>query len=215
MANKEYIYGSEPDAEVYVPGRKTYKRPQGMLWADNPGDLVDGFYVPDGVEVGANSVDLPSFIILSDDNRGDIQFSPQRIEQRKRMINGRMRSYHVADKLQISTSWQMLPSRSSNKRPDFDTTTGLPASLTEMYTTDGGAGGNELLEWYENHKGPFWVYLAYDKYKAFGDDDAAYLHMGQYNQVIEMYISNFSYTVKKRGSTNLDMWDINVTLEEA
>lgn len=205
MASKDYVYS----------GRKQYSRPQGMLWADNPGDIVDGFYVPDGVEVGANSVDLPSFIILSDDNRGDIQFSPQRIEQRKRMINGRMRSYHVADKLQISTSWQMLPSRSSNMRPDFDTTTGLPASLAEMYTTDGGAGGNELLEWYENHKGPFWVYLAYDKYKAFGDDDAAYLHMGQYNQVLEMYISNFSYTVKKRGSTNLDMWDINVTLEEA
>ncbi len=205
MASKDYVYS----------GRKQYSRPQGMLWADNPGDIVDGFYVPDGVEVGANSVDLPSFIILSDDNRGDIQFSPQRIEQRKRMINGRMRSYHVADKLQISTSWQMLPSRSSNMRPDFDTTTGLPTNLAEMYTTDGGAGGNELLEWYENHKGPFWVYLAYDKYKAFGDDDAAYLHMGQYNQVIEMYISNFSYTVKKRGSTNLDMWDINVTLEEA
>ncbi len=205
MASKDYVYS----------GRKQYSRPQGMLWADNPGDIVDGFYVPDGVEVDANSVDSPSFIILSDDNRGDIQFSPQRIEQRKRMINGRMRSYHVADKLQISTSWQMLPSRSSNMRPDFDTTTGLPTNLAEMYTTDGGAGGNELLEWYENHKGPFWVYLAYDKYKAFGDDDAAYLHMGQYNQVIEMYISNFSYTVKKRGSTNLDMWDINVALEEA
>jgi hypothetical protein len=205
MASKDYIYS----------GRKKYARPQAMLWADNPGTIVDGFYVPDGVEYGADSLDAPEFLILSDDNRSDIQFTPQRIEQRKRMVNGRMRSYHVADKLTVSTSWSMLPSRSSDIRPDFSTTTGLPSDLAYMYTSDGGAGGNELLEWYENHKGSFWVYLAYDKYKAFGDDDAAYLHMGQYNQVIEMYISNFSYTIKQRGSTNLDMWDISVTLEEA
>jgi hypothetical protein len=205
MATKDYIYS----------GRKQYARPQGMLWADNPGTIVDGFYVPEGVEYGADSVDAPEFIILSDDNRGDIQFTPQRIEQRKRMVNGRMRSYHVADKLTITTSWQMLPSRSSDIRPDFNTTTGAPSELAYMYTSDGGAGGNELLDWYENHKGSFWVYLAYDKYKAFGNDDAAYLHIGQYNQVVEMYISNFSYTVKKRGSTNLDMWDVSVTLEEA
>jgi hypothetical protein len=205
MASKDYIYS----------GRKQYARPQGMLWADNPGTTVDGFYVPDGVEYGADSLEIPEFIVLTDDNRSEIQFSPQRIEQRKRMVNGRMRSYHIADKLQISTSWQMIPSRSSNKKPNFDTSTGLASPLVEMYTSDGGAGGNEILDWYENHKGSFWVYLAYDKYKAFGDDDAAYGNMGKYNQVIEMYISNFSYTTKKRGSTNLDLWDINVTLEEA
>ena len=205
MASKDYIYS----------GRKQYARPQGMLWADNPGTTVDGFYVPDGVEYGADSLEIPEFIVLTDDNRSDIQFTPQRIEQRKRMVNGRMRSYHIADKLQISTSWSMIPSRSSNKKPNFDTTTGLASSLVDMYTSDGGAGGNEILDWYENHKGSFWVYLAYDKYKEFGDDDAAYGNIGKYNQVLEMYISSFSYTTKKRGSTNMDMWDINVTLEEA
>jgi hypothetical protein len=100
-------------------------------------------------------------------------------------------------------------------RPNFDTTTGLPSALAYNYTTDGGAGGAELKDWYDNHKGSFWVYLAYDNYRAFGSDDAAYLHMGQYVEVKEMYISSFSYTVKKRGSTDIDMWDISVTLEEA
>lgn len=204
MATKDYIYS----------GRKQYARPQGMLWADNPGTTEDGFYVPDGDENWVGST-MPNFIVLSDDNRGDIQVTPQRIEQRKRMVNGRMRSYHVADKLQISTSWQMIPSRASNLKPEFNSTTGLPSDLASMYTSDGGAGGNELLDWYENHKGSFWVYLAYDKYTNFGHEDAAYANIGKYNQVIEMYISNFTYTIKKRGSTNMDMWDINVTLEEA
>jgi hypothetical protein len=202
MASKDYIYS----------GRKKYSRPQAMLWADNPGTIVDGFFVPTGDEVGSASGDTQDFLILSDDNRSDIQFSPQRIEQRKRMVNGRMRSYHVADKLNISTSWSMLPSRSSGSRPDFNEN-GVTAN--EMYTTDGGAGGNEILEWYENHKGSFWVYLAYDKYTAFGNDDAAYAHMKQYTQVVEMYISNFSYTVKQRGANNMDLWDISVSLEEA
>jgi hypothetical protein len=41
-----------------------------------------------------------------------------------------------------------------------------------------------------------------------------YNKLGRYNQVIEMYISDFSYTVNKRGGTNFDFWDISVSLEE-
>ena len=61
-------------------------------------------------ETAASLVD--QFLILSDHNRGELQFSPIRIEQRQRTVNGRMRSYHIAAKLTISTSWDMLPSRS-------------------------------------------------------------------------------------------------------
>ena len=155
-----------------------------------------------------------NFIILSDDNRGDIQFSPQRIEQRKRMVNGRMRSYHIADKLQLSVSWQMLPSRSFFRDPDFDTDGSTSLLRSQTHTTDGGAGGVEMLEWYENHKGPFWVFLSYDKYTNFPKGDDKYGHLSQYSQIIEMYISNFSYSIQKRGGTNYDFWNISVTLEE-
>jgi hypothetical protein len=89
----------------------------------------------------------------------------------------------------------MLPSRASDGKANFNSTTGLPSDIVYMYTSDGGAGGNEILDWYENHKGSFWVYLAYDKYTNFGHEDAAFQNMGNYNQVIEMYISNFSYSV--------------------
>jgi hypothetical protein len=153
------------------------------------------------------------FITLSDHNRGSIDFSPQRIETRQRMINGRMRSYHIADKLVISTSWSMLPSRSYALKPNFNEE-GVASTPGLEYTADGGAGGAELLEWYNNHQGPFWVFLAYDNYPLFGSDNAAYGHLGQYNQIIEMYISDFSYSVKKRGGSNHDLWDIQVTLEE-
>lgn len=203
----------------YILGRQQYQRPQALLFADNPGTIIDGFYVPDGVEIGSSS-HSGNFLILSDDNRSSIDFTTNRIEQRKRTINGKMRSFHIADKLGISMSWKMLPSRSHSLLPKFDSVTGLNsqtgANFTE-YTTDGGAGGNELLDWYENNKGSFWVYLAYDKYSNFSSDSESseYSHLRQYNQIVEMFISNFDYSVQKRGGTNHDMWDISISLEEA
>jgi hypothetical protein len=208
---------------AYMSGRKKYSRPQAMLWSENSGTLVSGLYVPNGLEVGQDpgsetdeSV-YNQFLILSDDNRSSIDFSNNRIETRERMINGRMRSYHIADKLTISTSWQMLPSRSYFTVPDFNPTTGISphaGSNNLEYTSDGGAGGVELLDWYENHQGPFWVYLAYDKYSNFGKESDAYAHLPQYNQLLQMYFSDFSYSVVKRGGSNFDFWNISVTLEE-
>lgn len=222
----------------YMSGRKKYSRPQAMLWADNPGRLDNGFYIPNGLEIGQES-STNDFIILSDDNRAEINFSPTRIERRERMINGRMRSYHIADKLNISTSWNMLPSRSFSTLPLFDSNgrpTGLVSSIDhdnnnatpdkivgpagspyykdQQYTTDGGAGGVELLDWYNNHSGSFWVYLSYDNYKSFGDDAAAYNNLPKYSQIIEVFFADFQYSVVKRGNSNYDFWNISVSLEE-
>jgi len=211
---------------AYLKGRTKYQRPQAMLWANNPGSVVlfDGdqqsYYVPNGLEIGSidnNGDDNYSgneFIILSDDNRKDIDFKPERIEKRERTINGRMRSYHIADKLSISTSWEMLPSRSASLTPSFDSSTGLASTTPLMYTTDGGAGGVELLDWYQNNTGSFWVYLSYDKYSNFGKSDAAYGNLGKYSQVVEVFFSSFEYSIVKRGGSNHDFWNVSVTLEE-
>lgn len=202
-------------SSAYMAGRKKYGRPQAMLWADSPGTIENGLYIPNNLEVSAaNSGQLGNqFIALSDDNRQPIDFSVERIEKRERMINGRMRSYHIADKLSISTSWQRLPSRAFALDPNFDEN-GIPDADSFKYTTDGGAGGVEMLDWYEKHQGSFWVFLAYDKYSTFGNDDAAYAHLPHYNQVIEMFFSDFSYSVEKRGTSTHDFWNISVTLEE-
>lgn len=225
---------------AYLQGRKKYGRPQAMLWSENAGTLKDGIYVPYGYEINADTGSetdtslFDQFIILSDDNREAIQMSPTRIEKRERMINGRMRSYHIADKLTISTSWRMLPSRSYDFSPNFGSdgistlrnpgeraTTASPASVTgrqtnlsQQYTSDGGAGGVELLDWYENHKGSFWVFLSYDKYSNFDNTESPYSHLPQYNQLVEVFFSDFKYTVVKRGASNYDFWDVDITLEE-
>lgn len=227
----------------YISGRKKYGRPQAMLWSDYQPTVESGIYVPEGFEVGQDTTStnldlLDSFIILSDDNRDKLDFSFERIEKRERMINGRMRSYHIADKLTLSTSWTMLPSRSFIKSPEFNESGqasslvsaldadnnpatadnvvrpfGSPYYVDQQYTTDGGAGGVDILDWYEKHTGPFWVYLAYDKHTNF-EGQTKYQKLGQYNDAIEMYIADFSYSVVKRGGTNYDLWDISVTLEE-
>jgi len=206
---------------AYLTGRRRYARPQGILWANNAGTLSNGLYVPNGIEVGATTAEtdpdlLDQFIILSDHNRGDMQFNTERIEQRQRTINGRMRSYHIADKLNISVSWDMLPSRGYAGLPGYSETTGISPDrrTADEYTADGGAGGGEILDWYENHQGPFWMYLSYDKYKNFEGTQAQYQNLNKYNQIIQVYFADFSYTVVKRGGTNHDLWNISVSLEE-
>jgi hypothetical protein len=127
-----------------------------------------------------------------------------------------MRSYHVADKLSMSVSWNMLPSRAYYYNPGFDTTDGksdMYKDINAEYTSVGGAGGLELLDWYENHQGPFWMYLAYDKHNNFSGVDE-YNHLGQYNQIIQVYFADFNYSVVKRGGNNHDLWNISVNLEE-
>jgi hypothetical protein len=207
---------------AYITGRKRYQRPQAVLWSDNAGTLSNGLYVPNGYEVGADVPEgtdsslIDQFLILSDHNRGDISITPQRIEQRQRTINGRMRSYHIADKLIFTWSWNLLPSRAFYQNAEFDPDTGISPyqNNTQEFTADGGAGGVEILDWYQNHTGPFWMYLAYDKYSNFGTDNAAFGHLAQYNQIVEVYFADFNYSIVKRGGNNFDLWNISVSLEE-
>ncbi len=231
---------------VYLQGRKKYARPQALLFANNPGvvELVESepYHVPEGYDILSGQQSDDVFMILSDDNREPLDFRIERIEKRERMINGRMRSYHVADKRTLTVTWNMLPSRGFSVFPSFNengaatslvtsvdhdnnsntpnkpvTPIGSPFYKDQQYTTDGGAGGVEILDWYENNKGPFWVYLAYDKYNQAGTIQSQAVNLNtlpKYNQVIEMFFSDFSYSVVKRGGSNHDFWNVSFTLEE-
>jgi hypothetical protein len=198
----------------YMAGRKTYARPQALLFSNNPGSLVEGKYLPTGDEVSTQGSSNEDFIILSDHNRGPLSFGVQRIENRQRTVNGRMRSYWIADKRTLNVSWTLLPSRSYSLEPNFSSNTGLPTGIGTEYTVDGGAGGAELLDWYQNHNGTFYVFVAYDKLNV-NAGDTEYAKLGQYAEVLEMYITDFSWDVQKRGGTNYDMWDVSISLEEA
>jgi len=193
--------------EQYIINRKVYKRPQAMVLSDNPGIETAAGWTPEGEE-------FVDFIVLSDHNRSTIKISPERIATRKRMINGRMRSYWVADKLKISTSWNELPSRGWPASSQLQNGINM-ANYSDKFTVDGGAGGNELLEWYRGHKGSFWVFLAYDRYPKFINKPNPWDRLSEYNEVVEVFIDDFSYDIVKRGGSNMDFWDIDLSLEEA
>ena len=202
---------------TYMNNRKKWTRPQALLFSDNSGTLDSGFYIPTGNEG-------EDFIILSDHNRSSISLSKQRIETRNRMINGTMRSYHTADKINISCSWTRLPSRAYSSVPSYTDGTLDQTEVTasggallgynpEEYTVDGGAGGAELLSWYEDHPGPFWVFLSYD--------ESGTGSLNRYTQVLQMYFSGFDYEVEKRGqawssgtASGFDFWNISMSLEQ-
>ena len=182
------------------------KRPQAVAWADEFSISDAGLLVPGGVEEGED------FLILSDHNRSEINFTKQRLENRQRMISGSMRSYHIADKTGVSWSWDMLPSRAYSGDPAYsDTGTGTTNGLTP-YTVDNGAGGVDVVKWYDNHPGSFYMFLAYDRFDNFTTSE--YSRFGQYNEVIEVLFAGFDYSVVKRGGETHDFWNISVTLEE-
>lgn len=182
-----------------MQNRKKWGRPQGLLFSDNSGTLQNNLYIPQGNE-------WQDFIILSDHNRSSINVGLERIETRSRMINGTMRSYFTTNKLRLSVSWDRLPSRAFSQNPQINPAGVITNPNVEVHTADSGAGGTDLLEWYESHPGPFWVFLSYDK---FGEGN-----MARYTQVLQMFFSDFSYDIETRGDTLYDMWNISLGLEE-
>ena len=219
----------------YFDQRKTYGKPQAMIWADNPGDVVQsgadydeiGVVTPKGNE-GTN------FIILSDHNRSSISIDRMRIENRVRMISGGMRSYYTDDKANISVSWNLLPSRAYQERVVVDENgkVGKREDVSNLlvptnpysqepflsdpiseYTADGGAGGADLLTWYRETHGPFWVFLSYDNYPNFEGNTDVWNQFDKYSDRYMMYFTSFNYSVEKRGL--YDMWNVSVSLEEA
>jgi hypothetical protein len=184
---------------TYMQNRKKWNRPQGLLFSDNSGTLQNNFYIPTGNE-------FQDFIILSDHNRSPASIAKQRIENRSRMINGGMRSYFTADKISLSVSWERLPSRAFSENPNISGNGVITNANAELHTVDNGAGGSDLLSWYEDHPGPFYVFFSYDK---LGTGN-----MARYTQVNRMYFSDFSYEIETRGDNLYDMWNISIALEE-
>jgi hypothetical protein len=182
------------------------KRPQAVAWADSFSISEAGLLVPGGTEEGED------FLILSDHNRSEISFTKQRLENRQRMISGSMRSYHIADKTSVAWSWDMLPSRAYSGDPAYSSTGVVTTNGLTQYTVDNGAGGVDIVRWYDDHPGSFYMFLAYDRFDNFTSSE--YSRFGQYNEVIEVLFAGFDYAVVKRGGETHDFWNISVTLEE-
>lgn len=179
-------------SDSYFTSAKRWTRPQAMIWSTASEGILNGY-----PQIPTNA----DYIVISDHNRSDISLAPTRVENRQRMINAHMRSYHVADKITLNTSWDMLPSRAS----------GLNG---EEFTADGGAGGAAMYEWYKANPGSFYVFLAYDNF----DDNSNYspgqTKLSRYTEVKEFYFASFDYNIVKRGESLHDLWNISISLEE-
>ena len=184
----------------YLSGRKKWYRPQAMIWSDKKFVLHNGGFVP--AEDTEEGVD---FIVITDHNRSAIELSPQRIEARSRMINGTSRSYFTADKVKISTSWSMLPSRIATSPVAFDSVSGERIAGGEAYVADDASSANDVKDWYDTHPGDFYVYLSYD----LGSETDS---MDKYLIEKQMFFDSASFSIEKRGIH--DFWNVSVSLDE-
>lgn len=214
------IYNGGSDSEL----NQVIGRPNFVTLSDNKGryfvyepdnDLSARKWLPEGV-------DGEDFIILSDHNRSSAQFSIERIGARKRMINGKMRGYHVADKLSLTLSWEDLPSRAFSDKFGYSvySSESNADGHIKKFTADGGAGGMEMLDWYNSRVGSMWVFTSFDGIANRGVPD--HVSSQGYGRIYEMFISNFDYEVNKRSrgwnsGGNVythDLWNVSMTLEE-
>jgi len=125
---------------------------------------------------------------LTEHNRSEIEISPERIENKRRMIDGTLRKNVIATKERISVSWENLPSNDS-------------------YVVDAanGAKGARYIKYiYENSTGVVTVVLTYDQ------------PGGGTSITKSCMISSFSYVVLKRSDhpAGFDLVNVSLELEE-
>jgi hypothetical protein len=155
------------------------------------------------------------FNYLTDDNRDPVQVSFERIEQRQRMANGRMRSYHIADKRKYSINYKEIPSRAIN--PLIKSQSFISERSYDVSDVDRNPryiAGDDMLQWYENHTGQFWLTMVYDKVHSMGTDDSKYSKLTRPSEVVPVFFEDFNFNIIKRGPNN-DLWTVSMVLVEA
>lgn len=75
---------------------------------------------------------------LTEHNRAALSVDTERIEKSNRMANGTMRKWFIADKVTLTTSWDMVPH-------DLN------------FTVDGYWGGSDIENFYRTNTGDFWA----------------------------------------------------------
>ena len=123
-------------------------------------------YLPKGSLLSLNGVQL------TEHNRQPLSVSVNRIENAKRMANGTMRKYFIADKRTWSTSWKELPEAISHQY----------AGNTIIDTVDGKAGMSEIEAIYNSQRGSIALIIgAATYYVMFKDFNKTLTKRGIYN----------------------------------
>ena len=180
-------------AQAYL--NKTFSKPSLIIFStSNPtAELSSG--TPTGRwDFGSGEV-----LYLTDDNRSSLSITPQRLESKRRMIDGTMRSVHIADKMNFSTSWEALPSRKTRPTP------ASPDGLSNKITSDGFGAGQDIKAWYDANFSDFWMLLVYDASVTGNSVN----NVEKYN----VFFDDFDFSIVKRGQHN-DLWDVSISLVE-
>jgi hypothetical protein len=125
---------------------------------------------------------------LTEHNRAPVSIDVERIEQTARMSNGSLRKLFIADKKNVSTSWNNIPSYSS-------------------MTVDSGWGAEDIKTFYLSAKGQgtFNVRIAYNSART--EDFVASFTSCSFNMI--------KRNVKEKAAdTAQAFWDVSISLEE-
>lgn len=130
---------------------------------------------------------------VSEHNRQPLSINTNRIEQSQRMANGTLRKYFIADKLNLSVSWEMLPSFRNE-------------------TVDGAWGAEDLKAFYESAagRGAFRIKLNPTVFSTDLIEQADGALVDDYTYTV--VFTSCDFTVAKRGLQTF--WSVNITLEQ-
>jgi hypothetical protein len=130
---------------------------------------------------------------VSEHNRQPLSINVDRIEQSSRMANGTTRKYFVADKINISLSWEMLPSFRNE-------------------TVDGGWGAEDIKNFYESTagRGAFRIKLNPTVFSPDLITDSSGTLSDDYTYTV--MFTSCDFTLIKRGLQ--PFWSVNLTLEQ-
>jgi hypothetical protein len=137
---------------------------------------------------------------LSEHNRAPISVTMDRIENAVRMANGSMRKFFVAEKRNVSISWNMLPSFSN-------------------LTVDGKYGAMDIKDFYSSAvgKGSFKVKLYYGKNQT---SPYSARNEGGTDAFLTMMFTSCSFELVKRNVKNSssdpaqEFWNVSLSLTE-
>jgi len=141
------------------------------------------------------SLDEVTWNKITDHNRSPLDISYQRFGKTNRMADATLRRYSVAKKRTFSCSWTNLPAKRNFSY----------GGRTALTTVDNGFAGEEIEAFYYAVDGAF-------KMKLRKGADEAKLINDTTIETVTVMITEFSKTVVKRGI--VDLWDVDVTLEE-
>ena len=126
---------------------------------------------------------------ITEHNRSEITINPGRIQQTKRMANGSLRKFYIADKKTFTMSWSMVPSY-------------------RTLTVDGYWGAEDLRVFYQSDEGKGTFDILFNAAKGGTKQDTVLLGAEKYT----VSISDCNFTLVKRGLQA--HWNITLTLEE-